>query len=98
MTRYLVTDTDIEYAIHEAIDSLDKDPKGNDYITESPMDVVSHVLRLLAKSKVAEPEQTENTKQDAGREIDVSEYPFIRLESNELVEMICDAYRNGLAD
>lgn len=62
------------------------------------MDVVSHVLRLLDKSKVVESEQTENHNQDNGREIDTSEYPFIRLEANELVEMICDAYRNGLAD
>lgn len=98
MTRYLVTDTEIRDAIHEAIDSQEKDPKGNNYIIASFMDVVSHVLRLLDKYKVAESEQTENSKQDAGREIDTSEYPFIRLESNELVEMICDAYRNGLAD
>ena len=98
MTRYLVTDNEIQDAIHEAIDSQDKDPKGNNYVIESYMDVVSHVLRLLDRYKVAESEQTENTKQDAGREIDTSEYPFIRLESNELVDMICDAYRNGLAD
>ena len=98
MTRYLVTDTEIQYAIHEAIDSQDKDPQGNNYIIASSMDVVSHVLRLLDRHKVAEEKQTENSKQDAGREIDTSEYPFIRLESNEFVEMICDAYRNGLAD
>ena len=63
------------------------------------MDVASDVLRQLDKYTVAESDQTEDNKQqDAGREIDTSEYPFIRLESNELVEMICDAYRNGLAD
>lgn len=101
MTRYLVTDTEIQYAIHEAIDSQDKDPKGDNYVIESSLDVVSHVLRLLDRYKVAEAEQTENTKQDAGREIDTSEYPFIRLESikaADLVDLICDAYRNGLAD
>ena len=98
MTRYLVTDTEILYAIHEAIDSQDKDPQGNNYIIASLMDVVSHVLRLLDRHKVVESEQAENSKQDAGREIDTSEYPFIRLEANELVDMICDAYRNGLAD
>ena len=98
MTRYLVTDIEIQDAIHEAIDSQDKDPQGNNYIIKSSMDVVSHVLRLLDRYKVVESEPTENTKQDSCREIDTSEYPFIRLESNELVDMICDAYRNGLAD
>lgn len=98
MTRYLVTDTEIQDAIHEAIDSQDKDPKGNDYVIDNTMDVVSHVLRLLDRYKVAESEQTEKPKRDARREIDTSEYPVIRLESNELVDMICDAYRNGLAD
>ena len=95
MTRYIVTDTQIRDAIHEAIDSQDKDPKGNDYIIESSMDVVRHVLRLLDRYKVAESEQTENTKQDSCREIDTSEYPVIRLEANKLVEMICDAYQKG---
>ena len=98
MTRYLVTETEIQAAIHNAIKTQDKDPKGDNYVIERSMDVVRYVLRLLDKFKVAESDQTENSKQDAGREIDTSEYPFIRLESNELVEMICDAYRNGLAD
>lgn len=98
MTKYLVTDTDIRSAINAAISEQDKDPQGDNYVIAYSMDVVNHVLRLLDKSKVAETEQTENTKQDSCREIDTSEYPFIRLESNELVEMICDAYRNGLAD
>ena len=98
MTRYLVTDNEIQYAIHEAIKAQDKDPQGTNYVIESSIDVVSHALRLLDRYKVVESDQTENTKQDAGREIDTSEYPFIRLESNELVDMICDAYRNGLAD
>ena len=98
MARYLVTDNEIHYAIHEALFSQDKDQKGDNYVIASYMDVVSYVLRLLDRYKVAESEPAEKPKQDAGREIDTSEYPFIRLESNELVEMICDAYRNGLAD
>lgn len=98
MTRYLVTDTDLRYAIDAAISEQDKDPQGDNYVIAYSMDVVNHVLRLLDKSKVAESEQTEKPKQDTRREIDTSEYPFIRLESNELVDMICDAYRNGLAD
>lgn len=98
MTRYLVTDTDIEYAINDAIDAQNKDRQGNNYAISNSLDVVNHVLKLLAKSKVDEPDQTENPKQDAGREIDTSEYPFIRLTSNELVGMICDAYSNGLTD
>ena len=95
MTRYLVTDTEIQDAIHEAIDSQDKDPKGDNYVIESSLDVVSHVLRLLDRYKVAEAEPTEKPKQDAGREIDTSERPFIQLRSNELVEMICSAYQKG---
>ena len=65
------------------------------------MDVASHVLRLLDRHKVAESEQTENTKQDDRRETDTSEYPVIRLEdikAADLVDIICHAYRNGLAD
>ena len=98
MTRYLVTDTEIKYAIHNAIKTQDRNPQGYDYVIASSMNVVKDVLKRLDKFKVAESEQTENSKQDARREIDASEYPFIRLESNELVQMICDAYRNGLAD
>ena len=98
MPRYIVTDTEIQDAIHNAIKTQDKDPQGTNYVIESSMDVVNDVLRRLDKSKVAESEQTEKPKQDSRREIDTSEYPFIRLESNELVDMICDAYRNGLAD
>lgn len=101
MTRYLVTDTEIQDAIHEAIGSQDKDPQGSTYIIESTLDVVRHVLRLLDRYKVAESEQTENTKQDARCESDTSEYPVIRLEAiqaADLVDIICNAYRNGLAD
>ena len=98
MTRYLVTDTDLRSAINAAISEQDKDPQGENYVIAYSMDVVNHVLRLLDRHRVAESEQTEKPKQDTRREIDTSEYPFIRLESNELVDMICDAYRNGLAD
>lgn len=49
-----------------------------------------------ASSKTTESEQTENPKQAAGREIDTSEYPFIQLEADELVRMICDAYQTGV--
>lgn len=98
MTRYLVTDTEIQDAIHNAIKTQDTNPGGYDYVITSSINVVKDVLKLLGKSKVAESEQTENSKQDSGREIDTSDYPFIRLEANELVDMICDAYRNGLAD
>ena len=98
MTRYLVTDNEIQDAIQNVIKTQDRNPGGCDYVITSSMNVVKDVLKRLDKFKVAESEQTENSKQDAGREIDTSEYPFIRLESNELVDMICDAYRNGLAD
>ena len=96
MTRYLVTDTEIQDAIHNAIKTQDRNPGGYDYVITSSINVVKDVLKRLDKYKVAEEKQTENSKQDAGREIDTSEY--IRLEANELVDMICDAYRNGLAD
>ena len=98
MTRYLVTDNELQAAIHNAIKTQDTNPGGYDYVITSSMNVVKDVLKRLDKYKIAEAEQTENTKENAGREIDTSEYPFIRLESNELVDMICDAYRNGLAD
>lgn len=97
MTRYLVNDTDIEYAINDAIDAQNKDQQGNNVISNS-LDLVNHVLKLLGKSKVAESEQTENSKQDDVREIDTNDYLFITLEADELVRMICDAYRNGLSD
>ena len=96
MTRYIVTDTEIQDAIHNAIKTQDRNPEGYDYVITSSINVVKDVLKRLDKYKVAEEKQTENSKQDAGREIDTSEY--IRLEANELVDMICDAYRNGLAD
>lgn len=98
MTQYLVTGTDLRSAIKTALSEQDKDPQGDNYVIENSIDVANDVLRSLDLFKVAESEQTDTPKQDSRREIDTSEYPFIRLESNELVDMICDAYRNGLAD
>lgn len=101
MTRYFVTDTDIEYAINDAIDAQNKDRQGNNYVISNSLDVVNHVLRLLDKYKVAEAEQAEPPKQDSRSEIDTSEHPVIRLEdikAADLVDLICRAYRNGLAD
>jgi hypothetical protein len=96
MTRYLVTDQQLRYAIHFAISAMDADKQDKNYIIESTVKVSDEVLGLLASSKTAESEQTENPKQDAGREIDTSEYPFIQLEADELVRMICDAYQTGV--
>lgn len=96
MTRYLVEDQQLRYAIHSAIKALDIDKKDDNYIIESTDKVSDKVLRSLASSKTTESEQTENTKQAAGREIDTSEYPFIQLEADELVRMICDAYQTGV--
>lgn len=101
MTRYLVTDTEIQYAIHDAISQKDIDKQGPNYVIRTSQDIVSHVLRLLDKYKVAEAEQAETPKQDSRREIDTSEYPVIRLEdikAADLVDLICRAYRNGFAD
>lgn len=93
MTRYLVTAQQLRYAIHHAISVMDIDKQDKNYIIESTVKVSDKVLEFLASSKTAESEQTENPKQDAGREIDTSEYPFIQLEADELVRMICDAYQ-----
>lgn len=96
MTRYLVTDQQLRQAIHSAIRALDIDKQGEQYIIKSTAEVSYKVLELLDSSKTTESEQTENPKQDAGREIDTSEYPFIQLEADELVRMICDAYQTGV--
>lgn len=96
MTRYLVTDQKLRYAIYSAISAMDIDKQNENYIIESTSKVSDEVLELLASSKTAESEQTENPKQAAGREIDTSEYPFIQLEADELVRMICDAYQTGV--
>ena len=101
MTRYLVDDISIQCAIHNAIKTQDKDPQGDNYVIESSMDVASDVLRQLDKYTVAEAEQTENSKQDAGRETDTIDYPVVDLgviKAADLVDIICRAYRNGLAD
>ena len=96
MTRYLVTDQQLRQAIHSAIRAMDIDKQDMNYIIDSPIKVSDEVLSLLASSKTTESEQTENPKQDAGREIDTSAYPFIQLEADELVRMICDAYQTGV--
>ena len=96
MTRYLVTDQQLRYAIHSAISTLDIDKQDKNYIIESAVIISDEVLELLALSKTTESEQTENPKQAAGREIDTSEYPFIQLEADELVRIICDAYQTGV--
>lgn len=96
MTRYLVTDQQLRHVIHFAISAVDIDKQDTNYIIESTVKVSDEVLRLLASSKTTESKQTENPKQDAGREIDTSAYPFIQLEADELVRMICDAYQTGV--
>lgn len=96
MTRYLVGDQQLRYAIHSAISAMDIDKQDKNYIIDSTVKVSDEVLELLASSKTTESEQTENPKQDAGREIDTSAYPFIQLEADELVRMICDAYQTGV--
>ena len=96
MTRYLVGDQQLRYAIHSAISTLDISKQDKNYIIESTVKVSDEVLGLLASSKLAKSKQTENPKQAAGREIDTSEYPFIQLEADELVRMICDAYQTGV--
>ena len=101
MTRYLVTDIQIQAAIHNAIKTQDRDPGGYDYVITSSMNVVKDVLKRLDKFKVAESEQTENSKQDAGREIDTIDYPVVDLgviKAADLVDIICRAYHNGLAE
>lgn len=96
MTRYLVTDQQLRYAIHPAISTQDIDKQDKNYTIELTVKVSDEVLESLASSKTTESKQTENPKQAAGREIDTSEYPFIQLEADELVRMICDAYQTGV--
>lgn len=96
MTRYLVTDQQLRYAIHFAISTLDINKQGKNYIIESTVKISDEVLGLLASSKTTKSEQTKNPKQDAGRKTDTSEHPFIQLEADELVRMICDAYQTGV--
>lgn len=96
MTRYLITDQQLRCAIHSAIRALDISKQGENYIIKPTAEVSYKALELLASSKTTESEQTENPKQDAGREIDTSEYPFIQLEADELVRMIRDAYQTGV--
>lgn len=95
-TKYLVTDQQLRYAIYSAIRALDLSKQDDNYTIESTAKVTDKVLELLASSKTTESEQTENPKQAAGREIDTSAYPFIQLEADELVRMICNAYQTGV--
>lgn len=98
MTRYLVDDISIQCAIHNAINTQDTNPGGNDYIITSSMNVVKDVLKRLDRYKVAESEQTENSKQDAGRETDTNDYPVVDLgviKAADLVDIICKAYQKG---
>ena len=96
MTRYLVTGQQLHHAIHSAIKALDISKQDDNHTIESAAKVSNKALESLASSKTAESEQTENPKQAAGREIDTSEHPFIQLEADELVRMICDAYQTGV--
>lgn len=96
MTRYLVGDQQLRYAIHLAISASDINKQDKNYTIESTVKVSDKVLELLASSKTTESEQTENTKQAAGRETDTSTYPFTQLKTDELVQMICDAYQTGI--
>ena len=98
MTRYLVDDIQIQAAIHNAIKTQDTNPGGYDYVITSSMNVVKDVLKRLDKFKVAESEQTEKPKQDAGRETDVIDYPVVDLgviKAADLVDIICRAYQKG---
>lgn len=96
MTRHLVGDQQLRYAIHSAISTVDIDKQDKNHIIESTVKVSDEVLELSASSKTTESEQTEKPKQDTGRETDTSAYPFIQLETDKLVRMICDAYQNGV--
>lgn len=96
MTRYLVTDQQLRHAIHSAIKALNLNKQDKNHTIESTTKISDKTLELLASSKTTESEQTENPKQATGREIDTSEYPFIQLEADELVRMICDAYQTGV--
>lgn len=109
MNRYLVTDEQLRYAITSAITAVDIGSQDDNFIIESTVEVSNKVLDSLAvsriselaASKIAEAKPTENAKQHSCREIDTSEYPVIRIGDiarNELVAMICEAYKNGLAE
>ena len=55
----------------------------------------------LPASKIAETKPNENAKQDAGRETDTIDYPVVDLgviKAADLVDIICRAYHNGLAE
>lgn len=68
MTRYLVTDQQLRHAIHSSIRALDLSKQDENYTIESTAKVSDKALELLASSKTAESEQTENPKQAAGQD------------------------------
>lgn len=70
--------------------------KGQINAYEKTADHCRSMLGYTGNMPTEVPNQSENTKQAAGREIDTSEYPFIQLEADELVRMICDAYQTGV--
>lgn len=96
MTRHPVTDQQPRYATHSAISASNIDKQDKNYIIEPTVKVSDEILESSASSKTAESEQTENPKQDAGRETDTSAYPFTQPEADELVRMICDAHQTGV--
>lgn len=51
MTRYLVGDQQLRYAIHSAISALDIDKQNKNHIIESTVKISDEVLELLASSK-----------------------------------------------
>ena len=97
MTRHPVGDQQPRHAIHPAISAPDIDKQGKNHIIEPIVKVSDEVPGSSAPSKTTEPEQTENPKQDAGRETDTSAHPFIQPEADEPVRMICDAHQTGVS-
>lgn len=83
MTYYPVGGQQPRYAIHSTISTMDIDKQDKNYIIDSTIKISDEILESLTSSKTTEPEQTENPKQDAGREIDTNAYPFIQLEADE---------------
>ena len=109
MTKYLVTGEQLRYAINSAISALDINPQDDNYIIKSTISVANNVLDSLRvsriaelpASKIAETKPNENAKQDAGRETDTIDYPVVDLgviKAADLVDIICRAYHNGLAE
>ena len=96
MTRYPVTDQQPRCAIHSVIRALDISKQDDNYTIESTAKVSYKVLESLTPSKITMPEQTKNTKQATGRETDTNKHPFIQLNADEPVRIICNAYQTGV--